>query len=111
MIEIYRVLEQNCSHNKNIFNQILNAIFSVPRSRKRQVSNTAKIKKAVLKNKVETLEDDLSLRDQGFTRAKILIMTPTRSSCYELIQLLRELTPGLDQVGRIFYVFWKIMVI
>ncbi|KAF5101282.1 hypothetical protein D0Z00_000952 [Geotrichum galactomycetum] len=41
-------------------------------------------------------DSGLELRDQGFTRAKVLVLLPTRNACYEFINTLLQLS-GLEQ--------------
>lgn len=41
-------------------------------------------------------EAELELRDQGFTRPKVLVLLPTKNMCYEFVTSLLELS-GLDQ--------------
>ena len=43
---------------------------------------------------------DLDLRDQGFTRPKVLFLLPTRNSCANMIHTLRDLTNPDQQENR-----------
>lgn len=43
---------------------------------------------------------DLDLRDQGFTRPKILILLPTRQSCVKMIEMICELCEPDQQENR-----------
>ncbi|EMG50095.1 hypothetical protein G210_4892 [Candida maltosa Xu316] len=70
----------------------LNHIF---KTRDRIIKNSAKIHAAKEEESKEDAED-LEIRDQGFTRPKVLILLPTRDSCYEIVEQLIKLS-GTDQ--------------
>ena len=65
----------------------LNHIF---KTRDRILKNTAKLHAA------KEDSEELELRDQGFTRPKVLIMLPTRDACYEVVEQLIKLS-GTEQ--------------
>ena len=44
--------------------------------------------------------DDQLLKDQGYTRAKVLILVPFRNSCYKIVKLLLELLPAKAKVDN-----------
>ncbi|KPM36668.1 U3 small nucleolar RNA-associated protein 25 [Neonectria ditissima] len=43
---------------------------------------------------------DLELRDQGFTRPKVLFLVPTRNSCFQIINIIRDLCEPDQQENR-----------
>eukprot|EP01125_Pyxidicula_operculata_P001854 TRINITY_DN1172_c1_g2_i1.p1 TRINITY_DN1172_c1_g2~~TRINITY_DN1172_c1_g2_i1.p1 ORF type:complete len:843 (+),score=269.32 TRINITY_DN1172_c1_g2_i1:255-2531(+) len=47
-----------------------------------------------------TTNDDLEIRDQGFTRPKVLLLLPTRNDCLEAVETLFKLSPKV-QADRI----------
>ncbi|KAI5954580.1 UTP25 [Candida jiufengensis] len=80
-------LYSNKSYRKLYIMHALNHIY---KTRDRIIKNTAKLHQANETN------HDLELRDQGFTRPKVLILLPTRDSCNEVVEQLIKLS-GTDQ--------------
>lgn len=78
---------KNKSYRKLYTLHALNHIF---KTRDRILKNTAKLHAA------KEDSEELELRDQGFTRPKVLIMLPTRDSCYEVVEQLIKLS-GTEQ--------------
>ncbi|ODV89730.1 hypothetical protein CANCADRAFT_20476, partial [Tortispora caseinolytica NRRL Y-17796] len=62
------------------------------------LNHVLKTRKTILKNNEKlAVNSDLELRDQGFTRPRVLIIVPTRKFCYDIVEdLLKILNP--DQV-------------
>jgi U3 small nucleolar RNA-associated protein 25 len=58
----------------------------------------------VIKNNYKLAKDgdnpDLELRDQGFTRPKVLFLSPTRNSCAQLVNIIRDLAEPDQQENR-----------
>lgn len=50
--------------------------------------------------KGKTNIEEPELRDQGFTRPKVLILLPTRNACYEIVELLIKLCGSEQQENR-----------
>ncbi|KAI5962343.1 UTP25 [Candida pseudojiufengensis] len=69
---------------------ILHALNHIYKTRDRIIKNTTKL------NQTDDTNQDLELRDQGFTRPKVLILLPTRESCNEVVEELIKLS-GTDQ--------------
>lgn len=66
---------------------ILNHIY---KTRDRVLKNNAKLASA-------SASGDVEYRDQGFTRAKVLVLVPTRNACHNLVTRLSEIS-GLTQI-------------
>lgn len=45
-------------------------------------------------------EVDLEFRDQGYTRAKVLVLLPTKNACYEFVQLLVAASGVVQQQNK-----------
>src|SRR5690606_7002828 len=59
----------------------------------RVIKNNAKIAKA-------NGNDDLDIRDQGFTRPKVLMLLPTRQSCVKMMDMIVSLCQPDQQENR-----------
>lgn len=70
----------------------MHALNHIYKTRDRILKNTTKLHV----HKESSNDEDLEFRDQGFTRPKVLIMLPTRNSCYEVVEQLIKLS-GTDQ--------------
>ncbi|TAQ90197.1 hypothetical protein B7494_g1468 [Chlorociboria aeruginascens] len=71
----------------------LHAINHVFKTRDRVIKNNARLTG-------EDNSDDLELRDQGFTRPKILILLPTRESCVRMVNMITSLWQPDQQENR-----------
>lgn len=71
---------------------VMHALNHIYKTRDRILKNTTKLHV----HKESSNDEDLEFRDQGFTRPKVLIMLPTRNSCYEVVEQLIKLS-GTDQ--------------
>ncbi|KAK4190610.1 hypothetical protein QBC35DRAFT_427709 [Podospora australis] len=60
----------------------LHALNHIYKTRDRIIKNNAKISKNPNGN------EDLDLRDQGFARPKVLMLLPTRQSCYKMVNMM-----------------------
>ncbi|KAL8377778.1 hypothetical protein RB595_008455 [Gaeumannomyces hyphopodioides] len=67
----------------------LHALNHVFKTRDRVIKNSAKLAR-------EDADPDLELRDQGFTRPKVLMLLPTRQSCAKMVDIICSLA-GVDQ--------------
>ena len=66
----------------------------VDRTRDRVIKNNARLAKEDNNN------DDLDLRDQGFTRPKVLMILPTRESCARMVNMITSLCEPEQQENR-----------
>lgn len=78
-----RLLRLTCMH-------ALNHVF---KTRDRVIKNNYKLAK-------EGTDSDLELRDQGFTRPKVLFIVPTRNSCAKIVSTIRELCKPDQEENR-----------
>lgn len=63
-----------------------------PRTRDRILRNNSRLAKED--------NDDLNLRDQGFTRPKVLLLLPTRQSCVKMVDMISSLCEPDQQENR-----------
>ncbi|KHN96950.1 digestive-organ expansion factor [Metarhizium album ARSEF 1941] len=71
----------------------LHALNHVFKTRDRVIKNNYKLAK-------EGEDPELELRDQGFTRPKVLFLLPTRNSCAKMIDVIRDLCDPDQQENR-----------
>ncbi|KAM0557114.1 hypothetical protein ACHAPJ_005377 [Fusarium lateritium] len=71
----------------------LHALNHVFKTRDRVIKNNYKLAK-------EGQETELELRDQGFTRPKVLFLLPTRNSCLRIVNMIRDLCEPDQQENR-----------
>ncbi|EFY90128.1 rRNA-binding ribosome biosynthesis protein utp25 [Metarhizium acridum] len=71
----------------------LHALNHVFKTRDRVIKNSYKLAK-------ESEDTELELRDQGFTRPKVLFLLPTRNSCAKIINIIRDMCDPEQQENR-----------
>ncbi|KAF4977053.1 hypothetical protein FZEAL_6370 [Fusarium zealandicum] len=71
----------------------LHALNHVFKTRDRVIKNNYRLAK-------DGQENELELRDQGFTRPKVLFLLPTRNSCLRMVNMIRDLCEPDQQENR-----------
>lgn len=71
----------------------LHAVNHVLKTRDRIIKDTSRLAK-------EGEDSDLELRDQGFTRPKVLFLVPTRHACLRMVNTIRDLTQPDQEENR-----------
>jgi U3 small nucleolar RNA-associated protein 25 len=87
----------NTSYRKLYVIHALNHIF---KTRDRIIKNTTKLHHIQEQIKLGKNVEEVELRDQGFTRPKVLILLPTRNACYETVELLIKLSGSEQQENK-----------
>ncbi|CAN8106261.1 unnamed protein product [Discula destructiva] len=70
----------------------LHALNHVFKTRDRVIKNNAKL--------VHHKDEDLELRDQGFTRPKVLMLLPTREACFKMVETMASICDPETQENR-----------
>lgn len=81
---------------------VLHTLNHIYKTRDRILKNNEKLHsyQESLKNGKVTSDSEPELRDQGFTRPKVLILLPTRNACYEVVELLIKLSGAEQQENK-----------
>lgn len=80
-----RTIDNEFEYQRLYTMHLLNHIY---KTRSRVIKNNFKLS--------SNPDSELELRDQGFTRPKVLVLLPTKNACYEFVTTLIELS-GLEQ--------------
>lgn len=93
------VTYKNTSYRKLYLTHILNHVF---KTRDRVLKNNEKIRtyNDALKAGATKRTEEPELRDQGFTRPKVLILLPTRNAAYETVEQIIRLSGSDQQENR-----------
>ncbi|RLV91050.1 U3 small nucleolar RNA-associated protein 25 [Spathaspora sp. JA1] len=78
----------------------LHALNHIYKTRDRIIKNTTKLHNYKENKTEDEQEEEPEFRDQGFTRPKVLILLPTRESCYEVVETLIKLSGTEQQENR-----------
>eukprot|EP01127_Copromyxa_protea_P021732 TRINITY_DN7560_c0_g1_i1.p1 TRINITY_DN7560_c0_g1~~TRINITY_DN7560_c0_g1_i1.p1 ORF type:complete len:744 (+),score=204.58 TRINITY_DN7560_c0_g1_i1:67-2298(+) len=64
------------------------------------LNHVMKIRDRVIRNNSRlaqpNVDPDLELRDQGFTRPRVLVLLPTRNACWEFVERMLKFTPKIQ---------------
>lgn len=74
----------------------LHAVNHVYKTRDRVIKNNAKL----AKEEASGNTTDFDLRDQGFTRPKVLMLLPTRESCVRMVNMIKKLAEPEQEENR-----------
>ena len=95
-VDIYYA-RQTISTTPRLLNAYASHILSVVIKTQKQIIKNNQLKalnevvmEGILMKRVLSVEEEDKFRDQGFTRPKVLILTPFRNQAYDLIKLLTE---------------------
>lgn len=79
---------------------IIHAMNHIYKTRDYILKNNAKLSEHAEKCKLGKSLPDLEIRDQGFTRPKVLILLPTREMCFEVINLILQYSATDQQENK-----------
>jgi len=78
---------------------VLHVVDHVLKATREVLANNVKLKSERRKGDRD-LDAEEAASDQGFTRARVLVICPFRSACHELVTTLLALLPGVKQVAK-----------
>lgn len=93
------------SFDNNSFRKLylLHVLNHINKTRDRVIKNNNKSRtyqESLKEGKINSATEEPELRDQGFTRPKVLILLPTKEACYDVIEQLIQISGSEQQENK-----------